>query len=51
MCAHYILYNNRNWIVRFAMELAIKTREIEWWFWAVTFAFILLALVGWIPGY
>ena len=33
------------------MELAIKTREIEWWFWAVTLAFIIFALIGWIPGY
>ena len=23
------------------MELAIKAREIEWWFWAVTLAFIV----------
>ena len=33
------------------MELAIKTREVEWWFWAVTLAFIIFALIGWIPGY
>ena len=33
------------------MELAIKTREVEWWFWAVTLAFIISALIGWIPGY
>ena len=33
------------------MELAINTREIEWWFWAVTLAFIIFALVGWIPSY
>ena len=33
------------------MELAIKTREIEWWFWAVTLAFIIFALIGWIPSY
>ena len=33
------------------MELAIKTREVEWWFWAVTLAFILVALGGWVPGY
>lgn len=29
----------------------IKTRETEWWFWAVTVAFIMVALTGWIPGY
>jgi hypothetical protein len=33
------------------MKLAIKTNEIEWWFWAVNLGFIILALVGWIPGY
>ena len=33
------------------MELAINTREIEWWFWAVTLAFIIFALIGWIPSY
>ena len=33
------------------MEFAVKTREVEWWFWAVTLALILIALVGWIPGY
>ncbi len=33
------------------MALAIKTKELEWWFWAVTLAFILIALVGWIPSY
>jgi len=33
------------------MELAIKTKEVEWWFWAVTLAFIPFALIGWIPGY
>ena len=33
------------------MELAIKTKEIEWWFWTVTLPFIIFALIGWIPGY
>ena len=33
------------------MELATKTRELEWWFWFVTLAFIISALIGWIPGY
>lgn len=33
------------------MEFAIKKNEIEWWFWAVTLCFIILVLVGWIPGY
>ena len=33
------------------MELTIKTKEVEWWFWAVTLAFIIIALIGWIPGY
>lgn len=33
------------------MDFAIKTNEIEWWFWAVTLGFIILALLGWNPGY
>ena len=33
------------------MQLAIKTNDIEWWFWAVTLGFILLALLGWIAGF
>ena len=33
------------------MEIAIKAKEVEWWFWAVTLGFIILALVGWTPGY
>lgn len=33
------------------MEVAIKTKEVEWWFWAVTLGFILVALAGWTPGY
>ena len=33
------------------MELAIQTKEVEWWIWAVTLAFIIFALIGWIPGY
>ena len=33
------------------MELAIKAREVEWWFWFVTLAFIISALSGWLPGY
>ena len=33
------------------MELVIKTKDIEWWFWAVTLGFIILALAGWVPAY
>jgi len=33
------------------MELAIKTKEIEWWFWTVTLPFIIFALIGWIPSF
>ena len=33
------------------MELAIKTKEVEWWLWAVTLVFIIFALIGWMPGY
>ena len=33
------------------MPAAIKTNEVEWWFWAVTLVFILSAVVGWVPGY
>ena len=33
------------------MELTIKAREVDWWFWAITLVFIGAALAGWIPGY
>ena len=33
------------------MELAVRTKEVEWWFWALTLVFIIFALSGWIPGY
>lgn len=33
------------------MQLKIDIRNIEWWFWAVTLAFIVAALSGWTPGY
>lgn len=33
------------------MELAIETNKIDWWFWAITLAFILIALFGWVPAY
>ena len=33
------------------MELSIETNKIDWWFWAIILAFILIALFGWIPAY
>ena len=33
------------------MKLIIEPKTIDWWFWAVTFIFIITALTGWIPGY
>ena len=33
------------------MEFKIDTKELSWWFWALTLAFILIALIGWVPGY
>lgn len=33
------------------MELTIETNKIDWWFWVITLAFILIALLGWIPAY
>ncbi|MCW9058479.1 MAG: hypothetical protein OQL11_06385 [Gammaproteobacteria bacterium] len=33
------------------MELKINATDIRWWFWAVTLAFIVAAISGWIPGY
>jgi hypothetical protein len=33
------------------MELVIETNKIDWWFWAITLAFILIALFGWVPAY
>ena len=33
------------------MELTINVKDVEWWFWAITLAFIILALINWIPGY
>ena len=30
------------------MELAIETNKIDWWFWAITLVFILIALFGWV---
>ena len=33
------------------MKIVIEPKKIEWWFWAVTFIFIIAALLGWSPGY
>ena len=33
------------------MELKTDSGNIRWWFWAVTLAFIIAAVVGWSPGY
>lgn len=33
------------------MELAIETKKIDWWFWATTLVFIIIALFGWLAAY
>ena len=33
------------------MKLVVEPKKIEWWFWAVTFIFIITALLGWFPGF
>jgi len=33
------------------MELKISATDIRWWFWSITLAFIVAAVVGWTPGY
>jgi hypothetical protein len=33
------------------MNLIIEPKRIEWWFWTITLAFIITALLGWPPGY
>lgn len=33
------------------MELRIYPRDIRWWFWAVTLAFIAFAIAGWSTAY
>ena len=33
------------------VELAIETNKIDWWFWAITLVFIIIALFGWLAAY
>ena len=33
------------------MKVVVDAKKIDWWFWAVTFIFIITALLGWNPGY
>jgi len=33
------------------MKLKINPQDIRWWFWLITFIFILAALLGWSPAY
>ena len=33
------------------MEFKISAKDVRWWFWALTLAFIVIALIGWVPGY
>jgi hypothetical protein len=33
------------------MNAVAEPKKIEWWFWTVTFIFIITALLGWLPGY
>ena len=33
------------------MKLQMKPNTIDWWLWAITLLFIIIALLGWAPGY
>ena len=33
------------------MKVVIEPKKIDWWFWTITLAFIIAALLGWSPGY
>jgi hypothetical protein len=33
------------------MKFIVEPKKLEWWFWTVTFIFIITALLGWLPGY
>lgn len=33
------------------MQVKMDVKNIEWWFWTVTLAFIIAAVAGWTPGY
>lgn len=33
------------------MKFIVEPKKLEWWFWTVTFIFIIAALLGWLPGY
>ena len=33
------------------MKFIIEPKKIEWWFWTITFTFIIAALLGWSQGY
>lgn len=33
------------------MKLTIDTGRVDWWFWTITLAGIMIALAGWTPAY
>ena len=33
------------------MKIKMEFNTVAWWFWAITFVFIISALLGWVPGY
>lgn len=33
------------------MNVKLSPTDVRWWFWAVTLAFIVAAVVGWTPAY
>jgi len=33
------------------VKITMDIKKSDWWFWAVISAFILIALLGWVPGY
>ena len=33
------------------MKFKVELNRIDWWLWAITLAFIVFAIAGWMPGY
>ena len=33
------------------MRIKLEFKNVDWWLWTITLAFIIVALTGWIPGY
>ena len=33
------------------MKFKVELNRIDWWLWAITLVFIVIAIAGWVPGY